>query len=95
MISLFFDLNAILFVLSAVIAGVLIFIKKERKIHYGIKTGLFIVLIVTQAFLIITLADLSDMAVLGKKLSFILLSNFYMSIILAVEKIIYYSGKTH
>ena len=94
MIRIFFDANSLLCVLFAVAIGIGLLIKKNNKIHRGIKIAQLIVFAVTLSYLMIGLMDIRDTAFLGRDLSFVILANLYITLITITENIIYYLKKS-
>ncbi len=85
MIGMFFNLNAIVFVIAVNLICLLIFMKKKNRFGVATKLSFMIVFTITMLFQVYILANLQDVSKIGPGLSFIILSNAYMGIIKSVE----------
>ncbi|HPO49850.1 MAG TPA: hypothetical protein PLO89_05940 [Spirochaetota bacterium] len=81
MALIYFNFFAILFV-SIIFAGALLLnLKMEHRFERASKLTFVFVFVITLIFLVYALKDLNNTEILGKQLSFIILSNVYSGII--------------
>jgi hypothetical protein len=96
-ISIFWDTEAFILVILTLIASLILYFREENseeKVFSMINFAHAVIIAVTLGYSVYALSNLTQLEKLGPVLAFVILSNFYISIINVLSRI-YFAFKKH